>query len=110
VELLRLERAALQHLPHLQFDARMEFIAEHARIGRNGIVPVRQIQALLDQAGDILTLMDLGGRSFDFEDLTESDIRRMQDLGARKLKAKLRAQRPPVQHKGRFRQAQFALG
>lgn len=109
IELLRLERAALQFLPHLQFEARMEFIAEHAQIGRNGIVPIRQIQALLDQASDIITLLDLSGRRFELNDLTEVDVRRMQGVGTRRLNAKLRAQRRPAQHAGQLRQTQLAF-
>lgn len=109
IELLRLERAALQHLPHLQFEARMEFIAEHAQIGRNGIVPIRQVQALLDQASDIIMLLDLSGRWFEFEDLTEADVRRMQDVGARKLRVKPRAQRSRVEQSGLLRQTQLAF-
>lgn len=75
VELVRLERAAMQHLPHLTYDERMEFIAESARL-RN--ISPRQTGALLNQASDIIMLRDLHGMATSIEDYSAEQIERMR--------------------------------
>lgn len=74
-ELLRLERAALQHLPHLTYDERMEFIAVMAHLPR---VTPRQIEARLDEASDIIMLRELSGIDTQIEDYTPGDVERMR--------------------------------
>lgn len=73
LELLRLERGALQHLPQLNHDERMEFIANAARL-RN--VTPRQIESYLDQASDRLMLQELCGVVTEINDLTEAEVTR----------------------------------
>jgi hypothetical protein len=72
IELIRFERAALQYLPHLDYDERMEFIRGAAHL-RN--VSARQIAALLDQASDILTLCELDGIVTPLEDISEQQTK-----------------------------------
>ena len=74
LDLLRLERAAMQWLPQLTFDERMEFIAGAAKL-RN--VSPRQIEALLDQAGSIMMLRDLSGLDTAIYDLTEQRTKQL---------------------------------
>lgn len=58
LELLKLERAAMQYLSHLNYDERMEFIAGHARLVD---VTTRQVESFLNQIGDILMFRELCG-------------------------------------------------
>lgn len=74
LELLRLERGALQHLPQLTHDERMEFVAGAARL-RN--VTPRQIEALLDQASDIMMLRELSGLVTTIDDLDEAQMKQL---------------------------------
>lgn len=74
IELLRLERGAMQHLPQLTYDERMEFIADAARLRR---VSRRQIAALLDQASDIMMLRDLRGLATAIEDYDQKEVESM---------------------------------
>lgn len=74
IELLRLERGAMQHLPQLTYDERMEFIVDAARLRR---VSRRQIAALLDQASDIIMLQDLRGLATPIEDYGQREIESM---------------------------------
>jgi hypothetical protein len=71
IELLRLERGAMQHLPQLTYDERMEFIADAARLRR---VSRRQIAALLDQASDIMMLRELRGLATSIEDYDQREV------------------------------------
>lgn len=74
LELLRLERGALQHLPQLNHDERMEFIASAAKL-RN--VTPRQIESYLDQASDRLMLQELSGVVTVIDDLDEVQVKRL---------------------------------
>lgn len=93
VEMLRLERAALQHLPSLTYDERMEFIAGAARL-RN--VTARQIESYLDQAGGILMLRELNGWATSFDDLNEAETKRLYHNTSRRPVVKSRARQRPV--------------
>lgn len=74
LELLRLERGALQFLPQLTYDERMDFIAWAARL-RN--VTARQIESLLDQASDIMMLRELDRLATVIDDMSESQVKRL---------------------------------
>lgn len=74
LELLRLERGALQHLPQLNWEERMEFIAAAAHL-RN--VTPRQIESYLDQASDRLMLQELSGLSTIVDDFDEVQVKRL---------------------------------
>lgn len=73
-ELLKLERGAMQHLPQLTFDERMEFIRDAARLRD---VSFRQIEALLDQASGIIMLRELSGLDTVIDDMDEHIIKRL---------------------------------
>lgn len=74
LELLRLERAALQYLPSLTFDERMEFVAGAAKL-RN--VSARQIEALLDQASSIMMVRELSDLVTPIDDLSEERTKQL---------------------------------
>lgn len=74
LELMRLERGAMQHLPQLTYDERIEFIISAAHL-RN--VTPRQMEALLNQASDILMLRELNGQATDIVDLTPAQVQHL---------------------------------
>lgn len=87
MELLRLERAALQHLPQLTHDERIAFIISAAHL--RGVSP-RQVESVLDQASDIIMWRELRGLKTAIEDLDEHQAKRLyrsaSDGGMRRLR------------------------
>lgn len=80
LELLRLERGAMQFLPQLTYDERMDFIAAASRLWN---VTSRQIEAMLDQASSIIMLRELSGMGTAIDDLAEYEIKRLYQNAVR---------------------------
>lgn len=74
LELLKLERGALQYLPQLTHDERIEFILSAAHLRG---VSHRQVESILDQASDIIMWRELQGMSTEISDLDESQVKRL---------------------------------
>lgn len=74
LELLRLERGAMQHLPQLTYDERMEFIVTAAHLRG---VSHRQVEGILDQASDIIMWRELRGMTTPIHDLDEQQVKRL---------------------------------
>ena len=102
LELLRLERGAMQFLPQLTHDERIEFIIAAARLRD---VSPRQLEGILDQASDILMWRELRGLDTAIQDLTEHEIKRLyrSTTGYRPRKSRLADSR-----RGRIAQAAVA--